>query len=49
MHISKSVSPVTTYLNQSLQILHIYIKIEGCKHTQILHEDVEYVVYAKIG
>ena len=40
-------SPI--YLNQSLQKLHIYIKFEGCKHTQILHEDVEYVVYAKIG
>ena len=49
MHISKPVSPVTTYLNQSLQKLHIYMKIEGCKHTQILHEAVEYVVYAKIG
>ena len=22
------------------------MKIEGCKHTQILHEDVKYVLYA---
>ena len=25
------------------------MKIEGCKHTEILHEAVEYVLYAKIG
>ena len=49
MHISKPVSTITTYPNKSLQKVHIYIKIEGYKHTKILHEDVEYVLYAKIG
>ena len=49
MHISKPVSTVTTYLKRSLQKVHIYIKNSGCKHTKILHEDIEYVNYAKIG
>ena len=49
MHISKPVSTVTTYLKRSLQKVHIYIKNSGCKHTKILHGDIEYVDYAKIG
>ena len=49
MHVSKHILAVTTYLKRSLQKVHIYIKNSGCKHTKILHGDIEYVHYAKIG
>ena len=49
IHISKPVSTITTYPNKSLQKVHIYTKNKGGKHTQILHENVKYVLYAEIG